>query len=663
MSDFQEFSKTMNAHWEKISSGKLFRVKANGDELWEAYLAAFPEGTNPIYIERTTHDCSCCKQFIRNIAAVVAIKDGIRTSVWDIEGLNEPYATVAQRMAELVASKPILTAFFAGENKFGVESNVQLLEGNETKRWHHFHCDVPSKNFSLQCGKVEGDASTNYAMLKRALTELKSDALETVEDLIGDGAIYRGEEHLRAIQNFKKLMEGYSSAGDKELFLWENFNHPSARFRNTVIGSLIDEISSGKDLEGAVKSFEAKVAPSNYKRPKSLITKAMVEKAMEKIDSLGYRTSLERRHAKLEDININDVLFVDNETQTHMKGGIEGLLMEEVKEGSKLSKDPTKISIVDFMEKIVPISSRIDMFVENAHKGNFMSLTAPVNPDAKNIFQWDNNFAWAYNGEVADSDIKERVKRAGGNVDAALRVSLAWHNGDDLDLHCNGPMGHIFYGAENGVLDVDMNAGGAQNRVDPVENMQFRKLPNGEYKFSVNQFSKRQYENVGFTVEIEANGVVEQFHHEMDLGRGETDQVLKVQVENGIPVKVLANSKVVTVGAASGEFWGIETQNLVRVRTITSSPNHWGENEKGNRHWFFFLEGCANPDPVRGIFNEFLSPELAEHRKVFEVLGSKMKCDPTETQMSGLGFSSTKRNSAKVLATTKKGPQSFEIQF
>jgi hypothetical protein len=74
------------------------------------------------------------------------------------------------------------------------------------------------------------------------------------------------------------------------------------------------------------------------------------------------------------------------------------------------------------------------------------------------------------------------------------------------------------------------------------------------------------------------------------------------------------------------------------------SPNYWNGRPVGNKHWFFMLQDCVREGSSRGFFNEQLSDSLREHRKVFEILGSKMRTEAEGEQLSGLGFSSTKRN-------------------
>jgi len=110
-------------------------------------------------------------------------------------------------------------------------------------------------------------------------------------------------------------------------------------------------------------------------------------------------------------------------------------------------------------------------------------------------------------------------------------------------------------------------------------------------------------------------------------------------------------------------MWGIHTEKPAKLSTVILSPNYWDNNAVGNKHWFFILEGCKNPDKTRGIYNEFLNGKLEEHRKVFEVLGDKTMCPVSEHQLSGLGFSSTLRSSLTVGVKADMSEQMYTIQF
>lgn len=95
MSNFKPFSQAVHQQFTSMSKHEIFVADVSGDDLFAAYLAAFPEGTNPVFRERTEHDCSCCKNFIRNIGNVVAIVDGKVVTVWDNVNTNDEYRIVA----------------------------------------------------------------------------------------------------------------------------------------------------------------------------------------------------------------------------------------------------------------------------------------------------------------------------------------------------------------------------------------------------------------------------------------------------------------------------------------------------------------------------------------------------------------------------------------
>jgi len=91
-------------------------------------------------------------------------------------------------------------------------------------------------------------------------------------------------------------------------------------------------------------------------------------------------------------------------------------------------------------------------------------------------------------------------------------------------------------------------------------------------------------------------------------------------------------------------MWNMGSNKFYPVSMIMNSPNHWGDKVSGNKHTFFIIDKAINDESPRGIFNEFLKSELTEHKRVFELLGSKLKIEKTDNQLSGLGFSSTQRN-------------------
>lgn len=672
MSKFKAFADQIRHQVADMQTlGQLFETKLNGLVVWEHYLAAFPEGTNPLYRVRTEHDGSYDRQFIKTFGSVVAFDDNYQpVTIWDAPGLEYPYNEVAATLSKLVKDQYQITGpFFHYQRKHGlVDSVEEMTQANGEKYYHtYYHFNAVLNNTvkaDLIGGKV-GDWVTNYQVAKRGLAELTDDSIKTVLDLIESDALYRGEEHRQILQTYQSARQTYQRLTDPaqaEAWIWVNVNkNLGLRIRNSSIGTLLDDLSNGRDLEKAVNAFETKVAPANYKRPTAVVTKRMIENAMSTIRELGYESALERRMARLSDVSINDVLWADQAAKPKMLDGLTDKLIKAVE---KLDQTlPSNIDIDSFLSKVVPKAAKLELFYKSKHRNNLAVLTAPVNQNPKPLFKWGSDFGWSYNGDVADS-IRDRVKAAGGRVDATMRVSLAWFNYDDLDIHARQPDGvEISFSNRGGVLDVDMNAGRGVSR-EPVENLAWNQVQIGTYHIWVHNFSKRETSDVGFELQVQIGDRVIDLSYPKAVPDRDAVNCLAINVTKDGQVTVNTLNQDLVEGGRKETTWGITSSEYVPVKTLMLSPNHWSGRAEGNRHWFFILDQCAADVPVRGIYNEFLSSELQEHRKVFELLGSMTRIEPTADQLAGLGFSSTRRDEVTLRVTTHDNQvQHYNVSF
>lgn len=644
--DFRVLKLAVQRQFNLMKGASVFRAAIDKDEIWNLYLASFPEGSNPRFRERSEHDCSCCRAFVKNAGGMVSIVDGEIVTLWDIQA--DGYQPVVDALADYVRSKVITNVFLYPDKAIGVDKNFEEGESG-VRTWEHFHLSLSDALYckNTDIGPRLSEYQAMHDVVLRSLLEITPDAIETVQDLISQNSLYRGTEKKALLDTFagmKRQFDGLSISGHG-LYAWQQVIGPNAwvcRMRNDVIGTLLVDLSEGKELESAVKSFEDKVSGTNYKRPTALITPKMRDAAKAKLTEIGLIDALERRYARLEDVSITNVLFADRNAKTRMVGDV----FDELPVAGKVAKSfdhVEEIGIDKFIADVLPTATSLEVLVENRHSSNLVSLIAPQDLTAKTLFKWDNPFSWSYSGDVADS-IKERVKSAGGNVTGDVCCRLVWYNTDDLDLHMVEPGCHIYYGhkqsrASGGQLDVDMNVGNCVR--DPVENIFYGRqadMPKGTYILSVNQFTKRETKDVGFDVEIDVLGTVHRFSY-ANAVTGTVDVARLNVTESGIEVVPIMPSS-----QATRELWGIATQQFHPVTALMLSPNFWDGRGVGNKHFFFMLQGCKNAGDARGFYNEFLSGELEPHRKVMEIVGSRMRTEESEEQLSGLGFSSTFRN-------------------
>ncbi|RHQ38393.1 hypothetical protein DWY50_02975 [Ruminococcus sp. AF25-28AC] len=670
---FKDFVKAIQKNLQQMSkdSSRLFTVNVDTEELYNLYLDSFPAGTNEIYRERREYDCSCCRHFIRDVGNVVSIKNGELHTIWGINPVSDDkYNVVAAALDAYVKQKAVLGVFLKKEKRIGTPENREMLPTGKINKYEHFFVDLPEICIFKECygHTLEGDLSQFRDVrnvFKRSLDEISKEAVDTVLELIAQNSLYKGAEWKKQLTEFKNYQKEYGKLTDeqKELWIWEKSIAAGAvigKIRNHSIGTLLVNISEGMDLDLAVRKYEQIVAPVNYKRPKAIFTKKMLEDAKKTITELGYMDSLQRRFATLDDITVNNILFSNKDAAKRITGAMD--LFDEMEQDVAI--DPKRFSKVeeisaeDFIKNVLPVAKELEVYLENKHIQNMVSLIAPEVADAKTMFKWNNGMSWAYTGNITDSDIKENVKAAGGSVTGIVRFSIQWNDGNgkdnsDLDAHCLEPQGgdHIYFSHKisrytGGELDIDITDPIYQCKSNggvAVENITYpskERMKPGTYKFYVNQYSFRNSQ--GFKAEVEVNGEIHSYEYNTPV-RGNVDVAEVILDQSG-------NFKIVdklpgNCATISKDVWGIKTLQFTPVSVVCYSPNYWDEQKGiGHQHLFFMLKDCINPEEPNGYYNEFLKPELEQHRRVFEALGAKAHVKDVDDQLSGVGFSLTKRN-------------------
>ena len=682
---FRDFVKAIQKNLQQMSkdSSRLFTVNVDTEELYNLYLDSFPAGTNKIYRERREYECSCCRHFIRDMGNVVSIKNGELHTIWGINPVpEEKYNVVADVLDTYIKQKAISGVFLSKWERIGTPENREMLPTGEINRYEHFFVDLPEICIykEMYGHTLDGDLSQFRDIrnvFKRSLDEISRESVETVLELIAQNSLYKGAEWKRQLTEFKKYQKEYEKLPDeqKELWTWEKSIAAGAvigKIRNHSIGTLLVNIADGMDLDMAVRKYEQIVAPTNYKRPNAIFTKKMLEDAKKTITELGYMESLQRRFATLDDITVNNILFSNKDAAKRIAGAKD--LFDEMEQD--IAIDPKRfskveeISVDDFIKNVLPVAKELEVYLENKHIQNMVSLIAPEVTEAKTMFKWDNGMSWAYTGNITDSDIRENVKAAGGSVTGVVRFSIQWNDRDgrdnsDLDAHCIEPHGgdHIYFGQRKskctgGELDIDIThpVEQCENRNGvAVENITFpskERMKPGTYKFYVNQFAYRGSQ--GFKAEIEVNGEIHSYEYNKPV-RGDV-QVAEVILDQAGNFKVV-DKLPGNCATISKDVWGIKTLQFTPVSVVCYSPNYWDEQKGiGHQHLFFMLKDCINPEEPNGYYNEFLKPELEQHRRVFEALGAKAHVKDVDDQLSGVGFSLTKRNDLiiKVKGTTER---------
>lgn len=681
---FKEFNQKIQQQFAKMcATGKLFRVELTGQQVWDIYINGFSASQNPVFRDpqSSVHNCNTDRHFIKRYGNIVALDENNSImTMFDIDVAESDFETTVPNLSAWLKEAKIVAPFFESWNEINVlpyekkitktQTQFQLgiaeqykqytkeevekfgvVEQGKVYTFNHFHVFAPAAFIDMSIKSVDaivGEYRDAKNVFQRGMQEIPLDTLQLVNDLILQGSLLNGDAHLFKIQQFIELKKQYElvPVAQKDNWCWKaSYKLPISKFRNELIGTLCVELAEGVELNEACKTWNKRVDPLNYMKAKAPITTSQIKQAQKFVEEEGYLASFDRRFATIDDIDVSEIL--------HTNAGDGAIktasLFDAVKATSVSTRhkrshfnDITSISIETFMKEILPTATSVEAFLENRMDGNLVALITANEKNSKPLFKWSNNYSWTYNGNLAGkSQIKEAVKSAGGKVDGVLRFSITWNesgnDNSDLDNHCLEPnRNRIYFSSKvsptsGGHLDVDIITPNGKLAVENITFPSIQKMQQGDYTFLVNQYSARNSQ--GFKAEIEFNGEV--YNYEYKKAVNGNVEVAVVTLKNG----VFSIEHKLPETASSKTLWGLESNEFHKVNLVSLSPNYWGENNVGNKHYFFMLEKC-NPDvPLSSFHNEYLVGELLNHRKTLEVLSQITKLPVPKSSLSGIGFS------------------------
>lgn len=692
----EHLTEKLQEQFDKMcASGTLFVSTVTGVQVWYAYYNGFTD--DPVFRapESSTHNCKNCKNFVRRYGNILAIVDGKLVSIWDANDIPQDYVDAVQAASNILKAGSISDVFVEtfeelknlsyeackknqSQYQLGISANVKpytteeaekyknsdgsyIVQPNEIRTFNHLHLYVPEKfvdKSSKSVAAIQGEYRTNYQVFARMLSEVPVDSVILMRDLIQQDSLLDSRKYLPILERYISYMREYEKTNHTDLYLWERSVAigGESKFGSSLQGQFLKEVAEGKELNEACEAYNKRIDPTNYMKAKAPITEAQKKLAEEFVVGNGYLESFNRRMATLEDIKASEILHINRDNKSKQVTIFDAVKATKSTRHKRSEFDKVEeISIDKFMADVLPNSSSVEVLLENKHEGNLVNLTTTVDPDAKPLFKWGNAFGYTFNGGLAGkSRIKDAVAAAGGKVDGVLNFRLMWNDIDgkdssDLDVWAVEPNGNqIGFSSPyrkgrnpgispmSGQLDVDIVSPSGKIAVENITWHDLTKMKAGAYKMVVNQYHASNSQ--GFKAEIEFLGEVYNYEYTGPLS-GKVDVATvtlkdgRVSVEHHLPE---TNS--------SKDLWGLSTGEFHKVNLVSTTPNHWGENTVGNLHYLFMLQGCKNPNPVRGFHNEHLVGELTTHRKVLDVLGQSAMIEPTENQVAGLGFNETVRD-------------------
>lgn len=366
----------------------------NAEDLWSVFLAHLPENA------RQHYNCRTCRNFVERFGDLVRIHDdGQKSSaVWgDVPKFFKPSVDA---MLKVISKAKVIGVFVSSLSTYG---NPTTHDHKGRSDWYHMTIKPPLamvwKSLTLSDSQRAAEKSEDFKTLISGLLEYKKEAVTQALKLLRSDSLYRSEKVLGVAEWLYSLHEKRNATKNttvRENITWLAVATAPAGFchiKSSMIGTLLDDVVSGMDFDSVSRRFSSKMHPLQYQRPQAAPSAGNIAQAEKIIEQLNAAGSLDRRFARLEELNL--IWKPEPSHEENKSNGVFGhLAPKNVRKVEEVIASPVVMTWEKFAKTVLPTARSIEFYADTRH--DYSAITAAVNIEAPLILQWDNPFAWYY---------------------------------------------------------------------------------------------------------------------------------------------------------------------------------------------------------------------------------------------------------------------------
>jgi hypothetical protein len=371
------------------SDSPLFLTDAG--DLAEVYLAALPKHA------RQHHNCSACRRFLRRFGSLAFVSDdgSLVPAMWEAgASLPDLYRPAVLALAEAVRGAEVTSVFRCKDKVWGLPQDGE---------WRHFAVNATARVHrpgALTAGQAMAASKENFKTVLNAMAEYGPAVLDEALRVLESGHLDRADKFVGPVRWLRKLHDWPKGRGKKRVrdnLLWQAIATAPEGYchvKSSVVAPLLDDILAGVPFADLQRKHAAKVAPLQYQRPQAPPAAGNIAAAEKLFEKLGLAPALERRFARLDEVEAVWTPDAVVRRETVRPGSVFGHVKPKGAAPAAPTVDlPTSVSTWEkFSRTVLPGAERVEMLVP-AH-GSFIALTTAVNAGAPPILKWDNPVAW-----------------------------------------------------------------------------------------------------------------------------------------------------------------------------------------------------------------------------------------------------------------------------